>query len=81
VSDETPVKVVGMGPFPLPGEKKRRKRAEEDARRLLDLAEAVQQRTTESGTDEQRSVDQRPRHSGMRGFVLSGGLRFWREHP
>jgi hypothetical protein len=53
MSDEAPVKVVGMGPFPLPGEKGRRKRAEEEARRLLDLAEAVQQRTTESSTDEQ----------------------------
>jgi hypothetical protein len=52
VSDETPIKVVGMGPFPLPGEKKRWKRAEREARRLLDLAEAAEQRTTETGTDE-----------------------------
>lgn len=45
MTDRAPFKVVGMGPFPLPGEKKRHQRAMEEARRQLDLADAAKQRT------------------------------------
>ncbi|GGN40417.1 hypothetical protein FHR83_007042 [Actinoplanes campanulatus] len=34
------IKVVGMGPFPLPGEKARRRRALDEARELLRLADS-----------------------------------------
>jgi hypothetical protein len=47
VSEELPIKVVGLGPFPLPGEKKRWRKALAEARELLRLAEEVQARTDE----------------------------------
>lgn len=40
-----PLKVVGWGPFPLPGEKKRQARAYAKARRLMGLAETIDSRS------------------------------------
>ncbi len=54
--EETPAfKVVGMGPFPLPGEKKRHRRALEEARETMRLAQEVQERSksSEEETDDE----------------------------
>lgn len=50
--DYVPLKVVGWGPFSLPGEKKRRKRALEQARRMLQQAEDAQQRSQDNEPEE-----------------------------
>lgn len=42
--DELPTKVVGWGPFPMPGERARLRRAEAKARRMLALAEEASHR-------------------------------------
>jgi hypothetical protein len=47
LSDDVPVKVVGFGPFPLPGEKRRRRKAHDEARRLLALADEARLRDKE----------------------------------
>jgi hypothetical protein len=45
VPERAPIKVVGWGFLRLPGEKKRRERAEREARELLRLADAVGRRS------------------------------------
>lgn len=47
MADVAHIKVVGSGPFPLPGEKKHWRRAEESARELLRLAEEIDRRARE----------------------------------
>ncbi|GGN39115.1 hypothetical protein FHR83_006790 [Actinoplanes campanulatus] len=47
MGDETPaLTVVGMGLFPLPGEKKRRQRAVAEARELLRQVAEIEQRSS-----------------------------------
>jgi hypothetical protein len=41
--EDPPLRVVGMGPFPLPGEKARHRKALAEVRRLLQPAEAIDQ--------------------------------------
>ncbi len=41
-------KVVGWGPFPLPGEKKRLERAEKEARKMLGYAKDAEARKTKN---------------------------------
>jgi hypothetical protein len=53
--EQTPaLKVVGWGPFPLPGEKKRHQRALEEARETMRLVEEIEARgkTQEERDDE-----------------------------
>lgn len=51
MTDEPAIKVVGWGPFPLPGEKKRLKRATQQARRMLDLVDEAEQRSEDTEPD------------------------------
>lgn len=37
--------VVGMGPFPWPGEKRRMRKAEEDARRMMEIVKEIEDRS------------------------------------
>lgn len=44
IEHPTLLRVVGFGPFPMPGEKRRWRRAEAHARRLLEIARQADQR-------------------------------------
>ena len=43
-----PLKTVGWGPFPLPGERRRQEKSYQEARRLMALAEAADSRSEDS---------------------------------
>ncbi|MGK5682419.1 hypothetical protein [Actinoplanes sp. URMC 104] len=52
MSDESYLKVAGWGFIPLPGEKKHRRKALEEAREMLRIAEDCGQRDREDKTGE-----------------------------
>jgi hypothetical protein len=67
------IKVVGMGPFPLPGEKKRWARAEAKARAQLAYARGQKPAVPDTGRDG------RHRHPEIRGILygLLLSAPFW----
>jgi len=44
-NDHVPLKVVGMGPFPLPDERKRKRRAYNEARQMMQIVDNAAKRS------------------------------------